>query len=153
MEHLEELQELLRHVVGDDAPIKTPLNGLTPTPYLPDLNAENHVLNRKKRSAHTICHLERMYVNFGDIGYSTWIVSPEGYPAGRCVGSCDFPFRRVTPHGIIQYLMHRRHVNRVGKPCCVPTKLGPISLLYYERNSLTYKYNYEGLQVLECGCR
>ena len=160
LEHKEELEELLSHGNTEN---------LNPSITFPradffgreTMNSErtineDEILQRKKRSAYNNpCHLERMYVDFADIGYTTWIINPKGYAAGHCVGSCDFPFHRlsVSPHGIIQSQMHYQYDSQFEKPCCVPTKLGPISLLYLEKNSLTYKHNYQGMQVLECGCR
>lgn len=50
--------------------------------------------------------------------------------------------------------MHAIQPDKVGKVCCVPTRLAPISLLYYdERGILTYKYRYDEMVVAECGCR
>ena len=160
LEHKEELQELLSHRINENEPAP-PIGN--PNIDIFQRHSDTHhealreeeVLDRKKRSVYNPCHLERMYVDFEEIGYNNWIINPRGYPAGHCVGSCDFPFHRlsVSPHGVIQSQMHSRHASRFQQPCCVPTKLGPISLLYIEQSSLTYKYNYEGMQVLECGCR
>ena len=159
LEHNEELQELLSHRSNENDAVG-PIGASNAEIFQRhaashELVREENILNRKKRSVYNPCHLERMYVNFEEIGYDSWIINPKGYPAGHCVGTCDFPFHRlsVSPHGVIQSQMNSHYSAQFQKPCCVPIKLGPISLLYIEKNSLTYKYNYEGMQVLECGCR
>ncbi len=77
--------------------------------------------------------------------------------AYECVGRCDFPLSdHLTPsrHSIIQALVHAAQPDKVGKVCCVPVRLDPISLLYFdEEGVLTYKYRYEEMVVAECGCR
>ena len=159
LEHEEELQEMLSHGEKSHA-ANPPMDHPRFDPFLQQALQQNieessGTLERKKRSAFVPCHVERMFVDFREIGYDSWIISPKGYSAGRCVGSCDFPFPglSVSPHGLIQYQMHNRFSAQVEKPCCVPTKLAPISLLYFEKSSLTYKYNYEGMKVVQCGCR
>ncbi len=77
--------------------------------------------------------------------------------AYECVGRCTFPFPdHLTPskHAIIQSLVHAHQPRKAARPCCVPTRLDPISILYVdERDIVTYKFKYEGMIVAECGCR
>ncbi|XP_078494710.1 bone morphogenetic protein 10-like [Ciona intestinalis] len=135
LERLEEAQELINNKV---LPMRTKRN-------------VRHKV--EKRSAREPCHYENMYVNFADIGYD-WVISPQGYSAGRCVGTCEIPYTGtdVTNHAIIQSWMHARSPTN-KKPCCVPIKLGTLSMLYMERASLAYRYKYRDMRVLRCGCR
>lgn len=116
-------------------------------------------LTRRKRSTGASSHCQRMSlrVNFEDIGWDSWIIAPKEYDAYECKGGCFFPLADdVTPtkHAIVQTLVHLKFPTKVGKACCVPTKLSPISILYKDDMGVpTLKYHYEGMSVAECGCR
>ncbi|XP_015251782.1 PREDICTED: bone morphogenetic protein 10 [Cyprinodon variegatus] len=103
------------------------------------------------------CKKQSLYVEFKDIGWDSWILAPSGYDAFECAGICSYPLtKHVTPtkHAIIQTLVNINSPQKAARACCVPTKLEPISLLYLdEKGVVTYKYNYEGMVVAECGCR
>lgn len=109
---------------------------------------------RTRRSSVRDCHFEEMEVNFKDIGY-TWVINPIVYAAGKCVGECSVPLQgqNFTRHAVIQTMMNGNFPQTHQKPCCVPIKLGPISILYIESNTVTFNFQYEGMKVLECGCR
>ncbi|XP_007534966.1 growth/differentiation factor 2 [Erinaceus europaeus] len=121
--------------------------------------AEGSALVRRKRSAGASNHCQKtsLRVNFEDIGWDSWIIAPKEYDAFECKGGCFFPLADdVTPtkHAIVQTLVHLKFPTKVGKACCVPTKLSPISILYKDDNGVpTLKYHYEGMSVAECGCR
>ncbi|XP_022079545.1 bone morphogenetic protein 10-like [Acanthaster planci] len=122
-----------------------------------DLNSVSIV--RKKRDSVRLNHLCRrrpMQVTFKDIGWDEWIIAPRRYQAFKCSGQCVFPLTdhwSPTVHSIIQTLAHEYDPKSVENPCCVPTKLEPISMLYLDENNiLTYKYRYEGMVVKKCGC-
>lgn len=116
-------------------------------------------LARRKRSTGASSHCQRtsLRVNFEDIGWDSWIIAPKEYDAYECKGGCFFPLADdVTPtkHAIVQTLVHLKFPTKVGKACCVPTKLSPISILYKDDMGVpTLKYHYEGMSVAECGCR
>uniref|UniRef100_A0A8C9UNF6 Growth differentiation factor 2 n=1 Tax=Spermophilus dauricus TaxID=99837 RepID=A0A8C9UNF6_SPEDA len=116
-------------------------------------------LARRKRSigASSPCQKTSLRVNFEDIGWDSWIIAPKEYDAYECKGGCFFPLADdVTPtkHAIVQTLVHLKFPTKVGKACCVPTKLSPISILYKDDMGVpTLKYHYEGMSVAECGCR
>ncbi|XP_029174449.1 growth/differentiation factor 2-like [Nylanderia fulva] len=117
---------------------------------------------RRRRNG---CRRRPMYVDFALIAYDEWVVAPPGYEAYQCSGKCSFPFGdhlSPTKHAIVQTLIHGALQasedlggNKfVGRPCCVPTRLAPTSLLYLDASgTLTYEYGYEDMVVSECGCR
>lgn len=117
----------------------------------------HHSLSRRKRSTELhYCRRTSLRVHFKEIGWK-WIIAPEDYEAFECKGGCFFPLTdNVTPtkHAIVQTLVHYKNPKKAAKACCVPTKLNAISILYKDdAGTPTLKYQYEGMQVAECGCR
>ncbi|MBN3279160.1 GDF2 factor, partial [Polyodon spathula] len=113
--------------------------------------------SRKKRSTKTdFCQRRSLRVDFKEIGWD-WIVAPKEYEAYECKGVCSYPLGdNLTPskHALVQTLVHLKNPKKTAKPCCVPTKLDSISILYYdEKGQPTFQYKYEGMQVAKCGCR
>ncbi|XP_068111610.1 dorsalin-1-like [Hyperolius riggenbachi] len=111
----------------------------------------------KRSTVRDHCKKVSLMVNFKDIGWDNIIIYPPSYDAGQCVGRCYYPLTdNVTPtkHAIIQSLMHIKKPKDVGSVCCVPTKLESLQVVYKEdRKSPVIKKNYEGMKVVECGCR
>ncbi|XP_047494148.1 bone morphogenetic protein 10-like isoform X1 [Penaeus chinensis] len=110
----------------------------------------------KRRRAKNACKRKPLKVDFEDIGWHKWIIAPPSYEAYQCSGKCFYPLPShlsPTKHAVVQNLVHSLHPDRASRACCVPTLLGPISLLYLENNIPTYKYDYDDMVVLECGCR
>ncbi|XP_070707065.1 bone morphogenetic protein 10-like [Pempheris klunzingeri] len=102
------------------------------------------------------CKRTRLFVDFKDIGWDTWVIQPLGYEAYECKGVCNPPMTaEVSPtkHAIVQTLLSLKNPERASRACCVPTKLEPISLLYHDNGVITFNHKYEGMVVAECGCR
>lgn len=45
------------------------------------------------------CARRYLKVDFADIGWSEWIISPKSFDAYYCSGSCQFPMPKVSPSG------------------------------------------------------
>lgn len=158
--HASERQELMSRDFSH------PVQGNVRTRTKRDISSRRKL--RQKVINGTSCRRRRMYVNFEDINW-TWVIAPKGYQAYQCVGRCMFHANQrlfTSKHAIIQSLQHSHYrlQNRLvqnraerrfaKRPCCVPTKLKPISLLYRDpQGVLTYKYEYDGMVVEQCGCR
>lgn len=102
----------------------------------------------------TFCNKNQFYVNFGDLKWSDWIIAPDGFDAYYCSGRCPFPLPPSltgSNHAIIQYLAHLYNKN-IPPPCCAPTKLQPISVLYYDDYSNVVLKEYRNMIVQSCGC-
>ncbi|XP_018614328.1 protein DVR-1 [Scleropages formosus] len=118
---------------------------------------------RAKRNAYyspvsltTICKPRKLYISFKDVGWEDWIIAPHGYMANYCHGECPFPLSESlngTNHAILQTLVHSFHPEGTPQPCCVPVKLSPISMLYYDNSDNVVLRHYEDMIVDECGCR
>ncbi|XP_051923711.1 southpaw [Hippocampus zosterae] len=101
-----------------------------------------------------LCRKVDMWVDFDHIGWDEWIVHPKRFNAYRCEGQCPTPLDESfnpTNHAYMQSLLKYHHPERVSCPSCVPTRLGPLSMLYYENDDLTLRHH-EDMIVEECGC-
>ncbi|XP_033835049.1 bone morphogenetic protein 5 [Periophthalmus magnuspinnatus] len=101
------------------------------------------------------CKKHELYVSFRDLGWQDWIIAPEGYAAFYCDGECAFPLNahmNATNHAIVQTLVHLMFPNNVPKPCCAPTKLNAISVLYFDDSSNVILKKYRNMVVRSCGC-
>ncbi|XP_073774127.1 bone morphogenetic protein 2-like [Danio rerio] len=114
---------------------------------------------RRRRSLRTLsstCHRTNLYVDFSKIGWSGWIISPRGYNAYSCTGSCLFPLDRslrATNHATVRSIMNvLKLTQEAGKPCCVPDALHPISLLYFDEEENVVLKHYKDMVASSCGC-
>nr|CAB3225915.1 BMP5/7-like [Phallusia mammillata] len=113
--------------------------------------------NRKrKRRKKPTCGRRDLYVNFQDLDWGDWIIAPLGYAAYYCSGECDFPLNahvNATNHAIVQALVHLLdQKNKPPTPCCSPTSLSGISVLYFTDNSNVVYKKYQNMVVKSCGC-
>lgn len=103
-----------------------------------------------------VCKPRRLYISFGDVGWEHWIIAPQGYMANYCLGECPFPLAEElnsTNHAILQTIVHSLDPEGTPQPCCVPVRLSPISILYYDNDDNVVLRHYEDMVVDECGCR
>ncbi|XP_014779144.1 bone morphogenetic protein 7 [Octopus bimaculoides] len=110
---------------------------------------------RTRRYVRPVCQRNTMYVDFEALGWQSWIIAPEGYSAFYCDGDCIFPLglnMNATNHAIVQLLLHTVKSQTMPKPCCSPTKLSAISVLYFDDNSNVILKKYRSMKVKACGC-
>ncbi|XP_078088235.1 protein DVR-1 [Mustelus asterias] len=127
------------------------------------LNREKCKASRRKRSSFQlplafsrVCKRRRLHIQFKDVGWQQWIIAPQGYMANYCHGECPYPLSESlngTNHAILQTLVHATDPDHTPQPCCVPIKLSPISMLYYDNNDNVVLRHYDDMVVDECGCR
>ncbi|KAJ7994307.1 hypothetical protein DPEC_G00264520 [Dallia pectoralis] len=101
-----------------------------------------------------LCRKVDMWVDFDQIGWDEWIVYPKRYNAFRCEGECPTPVDESfspTNHAYMQSLLRLHHPDQVGCPYCVPTRLSPLSMLYYGEEDVLLRHH-EDMVVEECGC-
>ncbi|KAM9822909.1 southpaw [Syngnathus typhle] len=100
------------------------------------------------------CRKVDMWVDFEHIGWDEWIIHPKRFNAYRCEGECPTPLDESfnpTNHAYMQSLLKYHHPEKMSCPSCVPTRLGPLSMLYYENDDLALRHH-EDMIVEECGC-
>uniref|UniRef100_UPI003AAB8A1A nodal-related 2 n=1 Tax=Centroberyx gerrardi TaxID=166262 RepID=UPI003AAB8A1A len=109
----------------------------------------------KRGSEKPLCRRVDLHVDFNQIGWGSWIIFPKRYNAYRCEGSCPSPLGEdlnPTNHAYMQSLLKHYHPDRVASPCCAPTKMSPLSMLYYENGEMLLRHH-EDMIVDECGCQ
>ncbi|XP_048833604.1 bone morphogenetic protein 2-like [Brienomyrus brachyistius] len=103
------------------------------------------------------CQRFPLYVDFEEIGWSSWVVSPRGYNAYHCKGSCFFPLgqnMRPTNHATVQSIIHALKLTEgISTPCCVPDKLFSINLLYFDDDENVVLKQYDDMVAASCGCQ
>ncbi|XP_036427702.1 nodal-related 2 [Colossoma macropomum] len=109
---------------------------------------------RPEKEKKNLCRRVDMHVDFNQIGWGSWIVFPKKYNAYRCEGTCPSPLGedfQPTNHAYMQSLLKHYHPGRAPSPCCAPTKMSPLSMLYYENGEMILRHH-EEMVVEECGC-
>uniref|UniRef100_A0A8C4IAX6 Bone morphogenetic protein 8a n=1 Tax=Dicentrarchus labrax TaxID=13489 RepID=A0A8C4IAX6_DICLA len=101
------------------------------------------------------CKKHELYVSFSDLGWKDWVLAPTGYSAYYCDGECFYPLgscMNATNHALIQQVVHLLKPDEVPKACCAPTKLSPISVLFYDDNNNVILKKHRNMVVKTCGC-
>ncbi|XP_074206471.1 embryonic growth/differentiation factor 1 [Camelus bactrianus] len=127
-----------------------------------------HPLTRPRREAEPAvggssggaCRARRLYVSFREVGWHRWVIAPRGFLANYCQGKCALPAAMSEPggapalnHAVLRALMHAAAPGAAGLPCCVPARLSPISVLFFDNSDNVVLRHYEDMVVDECGCR
>lgn len=122
-----------------------------------DGKPKERVKRAKPSGSDDKCRRHSLYVDFKLVEWSNWIVAPAGYYAHFCDGECKYPLAahlNATNHAIIQTLVKSGYPEtNVPEPCCIPTELSPISMLYYDEYSNVVVKKYLNMVVQACGCR
>ncbi|XP_038153408.1 protein DVR-1 [Cyprinodon tularosa] len=159
-----EPEELIPFLPGNSLPLDAALTFPLIEASLVVVSLNPHQCrSRQRRSAvhlpvtpSNVCKARRLYIDFKDVGWQDWIIAPQGYMANYCHGECPFPLSESlngTNHAILQTLVHSLDPQGTPQPCCVPIRLSPISMLYYDNNDNVVLRHYQDMVVDECGCR
>ncbi|KAH0631497.1 hypothetical protein JD844_005841 [Phrynosoma platyrhinos] len=134
-------------------------NGLTQKggrkPTKVPASRSKHKSLKPKTKTSTKCRRHRLFVDFKEVGWNDWIVAPSGYHAFYCSGECRFPLAdhmNSSSHAVVQTMLNSLN-SKVPKPCCVPTDLSPIAMLYLDQHDMVVLKTYQDMVVEGCGCR
>ena len=116
--------------------------------------SRNKAKQRKRKKNH--CKRHPLYVDFQNVGWTDWIIAPPGYDAYFCHGECPFympDHLNATNHAIVQNMVNSFNPQAAPKPCCVPTELSDIAMLYLDEEGKVVLKTYQEMVVEACGCR
>ncbi|XP_071230741.1 bone morphogenetic protein 8B-like isoform X1 [Salvelinus alpinus] len=122
---------------------------------LPSIHGEVLQDHSHVNSGRQACKRHELYVSFSDLGWKDWVLAPTGYSAFYCDGECLYPLgscMNATNHAMIQLVVHLLKPDEVPKACCAPTKLSPISVLFYDDNNNVILKKHRNMVVKTCGC-
>ena len=96
------------------------------------------------------------YVDFRELGWDQWIVTPDGYDAHVCYGDCSLSAVRkdqnASNHATAQALSSSLQPSLIPPPCCVPAEFSPLLLVYKDGDASIVRI-YEEMIVTSCACR
>ncbi|XP_078048420.1 TGF-beta domain-containing family member maverick [Augochlora pura] len=100
------------------------------------------------------CCRHELTVMFKDLKGFEFIVYPKTFDAGYCKGRCPPRYNPAHHHALLQSLLWKEDRKKVPKPCCAPSKLDQLMIVYFDENDSTQlKVSYwKNIQVLECAC-
>ncbi|XP_078351859.1 bone morphogenetic protein 2-like isoform X2 [Oculina patagonica] len=103
-----------------------------------------------------LCRKIPLYIDFAKIGYDHFMIVPKGYQANYCDGECPPHPNHLnyTNHAVvIAHWNERADQPKVKPPCCAPTKMKPLHVMYQDEDGKTVKKDWQDMIVEECGCR
>ena len=101
-----------------------------------------------ERSAEPRCCRYQLEVDFEAFGWD-WIIAPKRYQAYYCSGECPFVFMIKYLHG---HLAQQSRPKGSSGPCCSPSKMSSISMLYFDESSNIVYGTLPSMVVDKCGC-
>lgn len=133
---------------------------------------DNSIRTRNKRGAHDQlislhkgrrtecrgdskkCCRHQMTVIFKDLKGFEFIIQPKTFDAGYCKGRCPPRYNPAHHHALLQSLIWKEDRRKAPRPCCAPSKLAELEILYFDENDPTKLKvsNWKNMKVLECAC-
>uniref|UniRef100_A0A3B5MMA4 Growth/differentiation factor 8 n=2 Tax=Xiphophorus couchianus TaxID=32473 RepID=A0A3B5MMA4_9TELE len=105
-------------------------------------------LDCDEESSETRCCRYPLTVDFEEFGWD-WIIAPKRYRANYCSGECEFLHLQQYPHA---HLVNKANPRGSAGPCCTPTKMSPINMLYFNRKEQIIYGKIPSMVVDNCGC-
>nr|KAG5714713.1 hypothetical protein BaRGS_000201 [Batillaria attramentaria] len=93
---------------------------------------------------HEKCQMYDFKVDFDFIGWGQWIIHPKSFNSRFCYGECPSPVDtkyKPTNHAMLQTLMRQKKPRLAPPTCCVPIKLKPLSMLYFEYDEIVVRHH------------
>ncbi|XP_062862483.1 growth/differentiation factor 8 [Trichomycterus rosablanca] len=105
-------------------------------------------LDCDENSSESRCCRYPLTVDFEDFGWD-WIIAPKRYKANYCSGECDYVHLQKFPHA---HLVNMAIPRGTAGPCCTPTKMSPINMLYFSEKEQIINRKLPAMVVDHCGC-
>ena len=91
------------------------------------------------------CCLYNLTVDFKSINWN-WIIAPQRFDANFCAGDCPAFYKHGRHIPLIQ------RIQRDYKPCCSPSKMSSITVLYFDDKSNLLVGEIPGIVTNSCSC-
>lgn len=105
-------------------------------------------LDCDENSLESRCCRYPLTVDFEDFGWD-WIIAPKRYKANYCSGECEYMHLQKYPH---THLVNKANPRGTAGPCCTPTKMSPINMLYFNDKEQIIYGKIPSMVVDRCGC-
>nr|AAK28707.1 myostatin [Morone chrysops] len=105
-------------------------------------------LDCDENSPESRCCRYPLTVDFEDFGWD-WAIAPKRYKANYCSGECEYMHLQKYPH---THLVNKANPRGTAGPCCTPTKMSPINMLYFNRKEQIIYGKIPSMVVDRCGC-
>ncbi|XP_069790782.1 growth/differentiation factor 8 [Narcine bancroftii] len=105
-------------------------------------------LDCDEHSTESRCCRYPLTVDFEAFGWD-WIIAPKRYKANYCSGQCEYMFLQKFPH---THLVQQANPRGSAGPCCTPTKMSPINMLYFNGREQIIYGKIPAMVVDRCGC-
>ncbi|XP_015125212.1 bone morphogenetic protein 4 [Diachasma alloeum] len=123
-------------------------------------SAPDHLMSLHKgrrtecRGENKKCCRHEMTVIFKDLKGFEFIVQPKTFDAGYCKGRCPPRYNPAHHHALLQSLIWKEDKRKAPRPCCAPSKLAELEILYFDENDPTKLKvsSWKNMRVLECAC-
>ncbi|XP_056385003.1 growth/differentiation factor 10 [Hyla sarda] len=129
-------------------------------PKSPVLHFDERTMKKARRrqwDEPRVCTRRYLRVDFADIGWSEWIISPKSFDAYYCAGMCEFPMPKVvrpSNHATIQSIVKAVGIiPGVPEPCCTPERMSSLSVLFLDDSRNVVLKVYPNMSVESCSCR
>ncbi|XP_039613831.1 growth/differentiation factor 8 [Polypterus senegalus] len=105
-------------------------------------------LDCDEHSSEFHCCRYPLTVDFEAFGWD-WIIAPKRYKANYCSGECESGHLQKFPHS---HVVHNTNPRGSVGPCCTPTKMSPINMLYFNGKEQIIYGKIPAMVVDRCGC-
>ncbi|KAM4637064.1 growth/differentiation factor 10 [Discoglossus pictus] len=129
-------------------------------PKSPVLHFDERTMKKARRrqwDEPRVCSRRYLKVDFADIGWSEWIISPKSFDAYYCSGACEFPMPKVvrpSNHATIQSIVKAVGIiPGVPEPCCTPDRMNSLTVLFLDESRNVVLKVYPNMSVESCSCR
>lgn len=93
-----------------------------------------------------VCCLEKLFINFTDIGWDRWILYPNGFHANYCRGECDLSNARYYHTSVLNMAYSNLPV------CCSPKTTSSLNMLYYDESNNVERKSLPNMVAEDCDC-
>eukprot|EP00057_Strongylocentrotus_purpuratus_P020055 XP_011674529.1 PREDICTED: growth/differentiation factor 8-like [Strongylocentrotus purpuratus] len=101
------------------------------------------------------CRRRNLTISFRELRFN-WILAPLEYNAHFCAGACTDFYNLADTNALIRTVIRLESQRSLPRPCCTPSKLGPLPVLYLHQLDFNKTeprlYALPDMVIDSCGC-